>query len=175
MTRHSWHPGPPSALQGFCGLLLVLSPPSDQATVVICSWAEKFSFLCFLASKSLLGPVFQDYEAPPWVHMWGSFPVYRKSSCFRAPSLHQGTSFHPKVLGLFPFYVSILCPTPFQGAYPVPLKVWGLLLSPRGCFVGVVVYLEFLMYLWGGWQSPHRTLPLFSFPSFPEKNTNSTV
>jgi len=28
---------------------------------------------------------------------------------------------------------------------------------PRGCFVGVVPYLdEFLMYLGGGWQSPHR-------------------
>ena len=40
----------------------------------------------------------------------------------------------------------------------MPLEAWDLLLSPRGCFVGVVPYLdecffldEFLMYLWRGW------------------------
>ena len=37
----------------------------------------------------------------------------------------------------------------------MPLEAWDLLLSPRGCFVGVVPYLdEFLMYLWRGWWSP---------------------
>ena len=64
MTRHSQH----CALLCFAGLLWA-SLGSEPTIVVSCSWAEKFSFLCFLASKSLLGPVFQDYEAPPWVHM----------------------------------------------------------------------------------------------------------
>jgi len=40
-----------------------------------------------------------------------------------------------------------------------PPEAWGLLLATRGCFVGVAPYLdEFLLYLWGGWRSPHVTL-----------------
>ena len=32
---------------------------------VSCLWAETCNFLCFLPSKSLFCPVFQDYTAPP--------------------------------------------------------------------------------------------------------------
>ena len=53
-------------------------------------------------------------------------------------------------------WVCLLCQTQL-GLYARYLEAWGLLLSCRGCFVGVVPYLdEFLMYLGGGWQSPHR-------------------
>jgi len=86
------------------------------------------------------------------------------------PSLPQGKISHPEIFCLFPFYVSILSPTSFQGAQPAPHpppEAWVLLLSPRGCFVGVVLYLdEFLMYLWGGWRSPCLNPPLSS-STFP--------
>jgi len=47
-----------------------------------------------------------------------------------------------------------------------PLEAWGLLLLPRGCFVGVVPYLdEFLTYLRVSWWSPCLTPPQSSSAS----------
>ena len=57
------------------------------------------------------------------------------------PSL-GGTSSYLEVPCLFPFYVFILSPISFQGAYTAPMEAWGLLLSPRVCFVEVVAYLD---------------------------------
>lgn len=54
-------------------------------------------------------------------------------------------SSHPEVLHISPFYVSILSST----SLPAPLEVWGLLLSPRGCFEGVVPHLDEFLNICG--------------------------
>ena len=48
--------------------------------------AEKYSFLCLLPFKSLLCLVLEDFPAPLWAYLLGSFPVCG-NSCFRVPSL----------------------------------------------------------------------------------------
>ena len=89
--------------------------------------------------------------------------MHGNSSCFMTPSL--GVQAPIQTFSIFPFYVSILSPTLFQGAYPVPVEPWGFLLLPKGGFVAVILYLdEFLeVDFGGGWPSLHLTpLPSFS-------------
>ena len=66
----------------------------------------------------------------------------------------------PRSSPSFPF----LCLLPLSylnlGSLTCPPGSLGLLLLSRGCFVGVVPYLdEFFTYLGGGWWSPHLTPP----------------
>jgi len=107
-------PGPPSVEWGFSWFPIPAIWPGPQS--LSCLWAEKCSFFYFLPSRSLLCPAFRDSTAPPWAHLWGNFPVHRKSSSFTTLSLPWGTSSCPEVLRLFPFLISILSPTSFQEA-----------------------------------------------------------
>ena len=69
------------------------------------------------------------------------------NSCFRASSPLLGAQAPAQKISIFSFCVSLLSPTSFQGAEPIPLGAWGLQLLPRGC---LHPYLdEFLMYLGG--------------------------
>ena len=113
------YPRPPSVLWGFYGLLSLspLSPPSG--------WGLSLQAVHGLRSATCsvfcpLIPYSAQFSNTP------QLPV--GPACKEAPlctgmplvsgrlPLPQGTSSHPEVLSLFPFYVSILSPTSFQGA-----------------------------------------------------------
>ena len=158
----SWHPWPTFCTMGLpCASLGSLSPLSAHGHS---PWgfyglrSSAFSVFC------PLGLCFVQFSEIPQLSLG---PNYQGTSQCKGtlpaswlPASLQDRSSHLEVLHLFPFYVSILSPTSFQEVSPAPLESWGLLLSPRGCLVGVVPYLnEFLMYLWGGWQPPHLTPP----------------
>ena len=66
--------------------------------------------------------------------------MHGNSSCFMTPSL--GVQAPIQTFSIFLFHVSILSPTLFQGAYPVPVEPWGFLLLPKGGFVAVILYLD---------------------------------
>ena len=141
----------PQACPLCCGVSMGFSRSSEPTDLlgpqsVSCLRAEKCSFLYFLPSKSLLCPVFRDSAASPSACLRGSFYGHGNSFCFRTlPRPRPGRSSHPEVLHIFPFYVSILSST----SLPAPEEVWGLLLSPRGCFEGVVPYLDEFLNICG--------------------------
>ena len=75
---------------------------------------EKRSCFCILPSRFLL--FLTRFHSSPLVLPVMKVPSDRNSFSFMTPSLSQCTSSHLEVLSLFHFYVSILCPTWFQGA-----------------------------------------------------------
>ena len=79
----------------------------------------------------------------------GTLPVLGLPPSLGAQALSRGSL-------SCPFFISLSFLLPHSrelSLSPVPQpEAWGLLLSSRGCFVGVVPFLvEFLMCLWGGW------------------------
>ena len=112
-------------------------------------WAVKglrsAAFSVYCPSSPCFAWFSKTSQVPFVPRLWGSFPVLR-NPCFRAPYLPWGTSSCPEVL-FFPFYVFLLSPISFQGAWPVPLEAWGLLLSPRGGSVGVVPWWVFDVFV----------------------------
>ena len=119
--------GLPSVLQGLCALAGFVCHTTLGSKSLPSVWGpsplsvnglRNIAFSVYYPpspSKSPSCLVFQDFVAPLWARLWGSFPVHR-NSCFRAPSLLWDRSSCPEVFPLFPFYVSLLSPTSFQGA-----------------------------------------------------------
>ena len=107
---------------------------------------------CFPRRSSPLGPPVKEFPCAWKLLFQGSLPPLG----------------HKLLPRSFPSSFPFLCLPPLcyliSGSLPVPLESWGLLLSPIGCFVGVVPHLdEFLMYLGLGWWFPHLIPP----PSSP--------
>ena len=110
-------------------------------------WEERLSL--FVALQVPASPGFPHISAPPGTCLWGGVPAQGSSCLGLPPSL--GTQLLPRRWPSFPF----LCLHPLSylisGSLACPLEACSLLLSPRGCFVGVVWYLdEFLIHLHGG-------------------------
>ena len=113
MPPLSWHFRPTLWAAGLLWASFCFpSPLSDQshrpwlrsaALSVFCPLSPCFALL-FEILQLLFGP-----------HCEGT-SLCMGNSCFRTPSLPWGISSCPEVLHLFPFYVSILSPTSFQGA-----------------------------------------------------------
>ena len=163
----TWHPGPPSAPRDFCGLLLV-PWACHLVRAIVCElfidWGVQLS-LFFLPSKFQLCLAFPDSATPLWGPLWRSCSVHRNSSCFTTPSFPWGTTPIQK-FSIFSLLMSPSSLLPYSRELSLsPLEACSLLLSPRGWFVGIVLYLdEFLeVDFGGGWPSLHLTpLPSFS-------------
>lgn len=164
LERFVWRPlgtlGPPSSLQ------VLWADLGSELTIWSAHslWAvhglRSAAFSIFWASESLFGPVFQDYEAPPWFHLWVESPSAQGILLFQGLVSSSGHKLPSKSSQSFPF----LCLHPLLPHFrslSYPLKVWGLLLEPRGCFVEVVMYLEFLMYLWEADNLPPYSSTIF--------------
>ena len=106
--------GPPPVLWVFCGLLLV-PQACHLAGAIVRELFMGWKSATFSLFPALMCPAFWDSTAPPWACLWRSLPVHGNSPSFMTPSPPQGTRF-PPVLLLFPFSVSALSPTAFQGA-----------------------------------------------------------
>ena len=118
MPLLSWHPWPTLCTMGLpCASLGSLSPLSAHGHS---PWgfyglrSTAFSVFCPLGLCFI--QFFWDSTALTWTQLSGNFPVQGNTSCFMTPCLPPGQKLpHLEVLHLFPFYVSILSPTSFQG------------------------------------------------------------
>ena len=121
------------------------------------------------AVNGLRGAVFSVYCPPSPCFAWFSKTLQLPfGPACEGVSLCTGTPVSGLPFPSFPFlWLPPLCYL-ISGSLPVLLEAWGLLLSPRGCFVGAVPHLdEFLMYLGGGWWSPCLIPPPSSSVSRP--------
>lgn len=125
----------PSCLWGFCGLLLFLGLLYSLGPQSMSCYGLKCSFLCFCPRDPLFCPRFHNSLLGPTVR---SFPVFGNLFLLH-DSFPWGPNSHLEVLHLFAFMSpssllhhsrSLVCPDS---------EAWGHLLSPRGCFVGVVL------------------------------------
>ena len=141
--------GPPSLLQGLCapvgfvcsatlGSRACLGSQSERSTAFSVHCPPSPWFAWFSKTSQLpFGPACEGDSQRTETPASGLPP----SLGAQAPALKFS------IFSLF--YVSLLSPT--------SLEAWGLL-QLRGCFVEVVPYLEFLMYLQEGLQSPPLSL-----------------